>query len=106
EASFVARAQCVVDQFDSYQVLPGERVNGALTLGENIADLGGLTVAYHALADSGELGSEGDGFTPQQIFFLAYAQTRCESARPELISSRLLTDPHAPESTRVNGPLS
>jgi putative endopeptidase len=105
-ASFTQRAQCVVDQFDAFEPLPGEHVDGALTLGENIADLGGVNIAFSALFDgnAGEVG--GDGFDAKQVFFLAYAQVRCENVRPDLQSQWLLTDPHAPGQLRVNGPLS
>jgi len=104
-AGFESRAQCLVDQFDGYQALPGQFVNGQRTLGENIADLGGVTTAYHALFD-GPGSDGGDGFTAEQLFFLAYAQNYCEIARPELVSQRLLTDEHSPAKFRVNGPLS
>lgn len=105
DASFAERAQCIVDQFDRYEPLPGEHVDGAMTVGENMADLGGVTAAYHATFDGRTL-EGGDGFDATQIFFLAYAQNYCENARPELVSARLLTDPHAPGKFRVNGPLS
>jgi endothelin-converting enzyme/putative endopeptidase len=106
EASFEERAQCVEEQFDAYEALPGEHVNGALTLGENIADLGGVTLAYEALFDGSEEESGSDGFDAAQTFFIAYTQTRCENIRPDLQSQRLFTDTHAPARLRINGPLS
>ena len=106
EASFAERAQCLVDQFDAFEALPGEHVNGALTIGENIADLGGVNIAYAALFDGGDEEPGGDGFDAHQVFFLSYAQTWCENVRPDLQSQRLLTAPHSPGRFRVNGPLS
>jgi endothelin-converting enzyme/putative endopeptidase len=104
ETSFGERAQCLVDQFDGYEALPGEWVNGELTVGENIADLVGIATAHRALVDGPEV-EGGDGFSAEQVFFIAYAQTRCENARPEWTAARLVTDPHAPPKLRVNGPL-
>ncbi|MFS8065975.1 MAG: M13 family metallopeptidase [Byssovorax sp.] len=106
EASFEERSQCLVDQFDAFEPLPGEHVDGELTLGENIADLGGLNIAFAALFDENEDEVGGDGFDAKQVFFLSYAQTWCENVRPDLRSYWLLTDPHAPGNLRVNGPLS
>ena len=106
EASFDERTQCLVNQFDAFEPLPGEHVNGDLTLGENIADLGGLTIAHAALFDESEPATGGDGFDAEQVFFLSYAQVWCENVRPDTQSQWLLTDPHAPGKLRVNGPLS
>ncbi len=105
-ASFEERTTCLVDQFDAFEPLPGEHVNGDLTLGENIADLGGLTIAHAALFDESEEATGGDGFDAEQVFFLSYAQVWCENVRPGTQSQWLLTDPHAPGKLRVNGPLS
>ncbi len=106
EASFKDRAQCISDQFDGYEALPGEHVNGAFTLGENIADLGGINIAYAALFDGEGDETGGDGFNAKQVFFLSYAQTWCEDVRPDFQSYLLLVDPHSPGRFRVNGPLS
>ena len=106
EESFAKRAACIVGQFDAFTPLPGEHVDGTLTLGENIADLGGLSVAFDALFDGNDDEPASDGFSAKQVFFLSYAQTRCENVRPDLVSQRLLTDPHSPGEDRVNGPLS
>jgi putative endopeptidase len=104
---FKARAQKVVDQYSSYEVLPGVHVNGELTLGENIADLGGVTLAYEALERS-LVGKERkliDGFTPEQRFFISWAQVWRTNAR-ESEARRLVTiDPHAPGMFRAIGPL-
>jgi putative endopeptidase len=109
-AAYKTRAQLVSDQFDAYTVLDSAtHVNGKLTLGENIADLGGLTIAYAAFQKSlagKPRPANIDGFTADQRFFLSWAQVWRQSMRPE--QSRLLVnvDPHAPSVWRVNGPLS
>jgi putative endopeptidase len=83
-------------------------VNGRLTLGENIADLGGLTVAYYAMekAIANKPHAKIDGFTPEQRFFLGWAQVWRSLARPEQALQSLKTDSHSPNKWRVNGPLS
>jgi predicted metalloendopeptidase len=82
-------------------------VNGELTLGENIADLGGLTMAYYALQLAlGDTGRERiDGFTPEQRFFLAWAQVWRRNVRPEALKLQVNTDSHAPAHYRIDGPL-
>ena len=105
---FDARAQKVVDQFDSFEVLDSLFVNGKLTLGENIADLGGATLAFHALEK--ELEERGkpekiDGFTYQQRFFLGWAQVWHMNMTEEELRKRIATDPHSPGEYRVVGPL-
>ncbi|MDP9205545.1 MAG: M13 family metallopeptidase [Gemmatimonadota bacterium] len=99
----------VSSQFDSYTVLDSLHVNGKLTLGENLADLGGLSIAYaaleKALADKGRP-SLIDGFTPEQRFFLAWAQIWRQNINPEAQRVRINTDPHSPGVWRTNGPLS
>jgi putative endopeptidase len=102
---FNRRAQCLVDQYDRYAPLPGAMVDGALTLGENIADLGGLKLAYAAFhAPDGGDGEGAPGhFTPDQQFFLAYAQGWCEKDRPAFLRGLLQSDPHPPWQTRING---
>jgi putative endopeptidase len=94
--NFEARAKCVQDQFDSYQVQPGVHENGKLVLGESIADLGGLTIAYKAfkMTPEGKSQSKIDGFTPDQRFFLAWARTWASTERPELELLLVKTDPH------------
>ena len=102
------RANKVAEQFDAYQVAPGASVNGRLTLGENIADLGGLAIAYSALQKA--LGSAPrtpiDGYTPDQRFFLSYARVWRRVMRPEAEINQVRTDPHSPGRFRVIGPLS
>jgi putative endopeptidase len=110
-ASYKQRATLVSNQFDAYTVAGDTalHVNGKLTLGENIADLGGLTIAYYALEKA--LAEKGrpapiDGFTPEQRFFLSWAQVWRRLQRPEAERLQVNTDPHSPAQWRVNGPLS
>ena len=105
---FGERAGMVERQYDAFTVLDTVHVNGKLTLGENIADIGGVTVAYYALqrALEGKPRPLIDGFTPEQRFFLAYAQARRGVMRPEQLRIMIQTDPHSPGEFRVNGPLS
>ena len=105
--AFEARAQKVIDQFDGYEALPGLHVNGKLTLGENIADLGGLSIAYEALQRSlqGKERKLIDGLTPEQRFFISWAQVWRSNMRENMLRQRVATDPHAPASFRSIGPL-
>ena len=105
---FVRRASCVEKQFSSYVSVDDLHVNGKLTLGENIGDLGGLKISYAAFrkAQQGKKTAPIDGFTPDQRFFLGWAQVWCSAQRPEEARLRVQTDPHAPERYRVIGPLS
>ncbi|HKV51877.1 MAG TPA: M13 family metallopeptidase [Gemmatimonadaceae bacterium] len=109
-AKYDAQAKLVVDQFDSYTVLDSStHVNGKLTEGENIADLGGLKIAYLAMEKSlQEKGRPGliDGFTPEQRFFLGWAQVWREETRPEMQRTLVHTNEHAPAKWRVDGPFS
>jgi putative endopeptidase len=107
-AKYKSAAQRVVEQFNGFTVVDSvSHVNGRLTLGENIADLGGLTVAYFALekALGNKPRSKVDGFTPEQRFFLAWAQIWRELQRPETQLQLIKTNPHSPGRWRVNGPL-
>jgi predicted metalloendopeptidase len=101
------RARAIVAQYDAYAGVDGLNVNGKLTLGENIADLGGLRIAYLGLerALDGKPRGKIDGFTPEQRFFLAFAQAWRSRVRPEQERLRLLTDSHSPPRYRVQGPL-
>ena len=105
---FTTKAQTVVDQYNGYTVLDNLHLNGRLTLGENLADLGGITLAYEAfqLTDQAKSNQKIDGFTPDQRFFLGYAQVWREKVRPEAERTGVQTDPHSPGKYRVNGPLS
>src|SRR5215471_697324 len=107
--SFKERAQCVIDQFNGFQVDTGLNENGKLVVGESIADLGGLVVAYAAFQKSMEgkpRPANIDGFTPEQRFFLGYARGWATSARPQLERLLVTVDPHPLPRFRVNGPLS
>ncbi|HLT63739.1 MAG TPA: M13 family metallopeptidase, partial [Pseudohongiella sp.] len=108
ETGFTERAQRMIDQFNAYEPLPGLHIQGALTLGENIADLGGLTVAHKAwqLSLNGQPAPEIDGFTGEQRFFLGWGQIWRIKAREESQRQQLITDSHAPGQYRVLGPLS
>jgi endothelin-converting enzyme/putative endopeptidase len=104
---FEHRADCVVNEYTGFSPVSGVNLNGKLTLGENAADNGGIHLAYMALMDAlaKRVLPKLDGFTPQQQFFLGYAQIWCENSTEQ--SSRLLanTDPHSPGQFRVNGVL-
>jgi predicted metalloendopeptidase len=106
---FDAQTERLVKQFDKFEALPDLSVNGKLTLGENIADLGGIAIAYDglilALRDEGGDGSI-DGLTAVQRFFVSYAVTERGATREEALRSQVQIDPHAPSPFRVNGPLS
>jgi putative endopeptidase len=107
--AFEERAQCIIDQFNGYEVEKGLNQKGELVVGESIADLGGLTIAYAALQKSMEgkpRPKNIDSFTPEQRFFLAYAHNWATNIRPEF--ARFLTnqDPHPLARFRANGPLS
>ena len=107
-AKFKERSQAIVKQYNEYEPLKGLHVNGELTQGENIADLGGLKIAYAAFkkATAGKPQEKIDGFTPDQRFFLAFAQIWRSKIRDEDQKLRLNTDPHSPARCRVVGPLS
>ena len=102
-AAFAKRTAVLAEQFDTYEPLPGLHVNGALTLGENIADLGGLTIAYDAYRASlgGREAPVIDGLTGDQRFFLGWAQIWRLKYRDADLRRRLLTNPHAPAAQRV-----
>lgn len=105
---FTAKAKVVAEQYNNFTVLDNLKVNGNLTLGENIADIGGLELAYEAfkLTDEGKSDEKIDGFTPDQRFFLSFAQVWRIKTRDETMRMRIQTDPHSPEMYRVNGPVS
>ncbi len=107
-ANYQQRADCVEKQFSSFKVEDGLNQNGKLVLGESIADLGGLKIAYKAFqkAVEGKPRAMIDGYTPEQRFFLGWAQVWGRNQRPEAMRLQALTDPHPLSRFRVNGPLS
>ena len=102
---FEARAKRLATQYSQYEPVPGFHVNGELTLGENIADLGGLVIAYKAYQNSlvGKTDRVIDGYTGDQRFFFGYAQSWMEKSRDEALITLVKSDPHAPPQCRVNG---
>jgi endothelin-converting enzyme/putative endopeptidase len=102
---FSDRTQCVVDQYAQYVVVDDVHINSRLTLGEDVADLGGLILAHIAwLAQTAaETLQAKDGLTPEQRFFVGYAQWACENQRPENLRLHAKIDPHSPGRYRVNG---
>lgn len=107
-AKFKAKTAQVVKQYDAYTLFGNVHVNGSLTQGENIADIGGLAIAYDAfkMTKQGKSNEMIQGFNPDQRFFLGFAQIWRWKDREENMRTRLLTDPHSPEMFRINGPLS
>ncbi len=105
---YKARADKIVQQYAEYEPLPGMHINGELTQGENIADDGGVKLAFAALqkALKDKPREKIDGFTPEQRFFLGWAQVWRANTRDEAMKLRLNTDPHSPTKYRTNGPLS
>jgi putative endopeptidase len=105
---FTARTQALAAQYSAYEPLPGEHINGELTLGENIADLSGLTVARRAyeLSLGGRPAAVLDGFTGEQRFFLGFAQVWRGKMRDQDLRAQLLSDPHSPNEFRANGVVS
>jgi len=101
------RTTLLVKQFDAFEPISSMHIDGTLTLGENLADLAGLIVSYDAFRHSqeGRAATPKDGFTPEQRFFLSYAETWRFKIREEALRAHLLTDEHAPPKYRVLGPL-
>tara|TARA_R110002124_G_scaffold9222_10_gene47537 strand:+ start:4087 stop:6144 length:2058 start_codon:yes stop_codon:yes gene_type:complete len=107
-AHFEAQTKVLVEQFNAYEPLPGTHIDGQLTLGENIGDLGGLTIAYHAYRNYLDDTHNGeapiiDGMTGDQRFFLAWAQVWRGIQTDDFLRSKLMTGPHSPGAYRVNG---
>ena len=104
-AAFNERAQCIADQYSRYTVVDDIRINSRLTLGEDVADLGGLILAWMAwkAETAGQALEPRDGLAPEQRFFVGYAQWACENQRPENLRVNAITDPHSPGKWRVNG---
>jgi endothelin-converting enzyme/putative endopeptidase len=105
-AEFEKRAACIANEYSSFTSVDDVKLNGRLTLGENSADNGGLRVALMALQDT--LKGREDlvaGFTPEQRFFLGFAQIWCENNTPESLRQQAMTNPHSPGRFRVDGTL-
>jgi endothelin-converting enzyme/putative endopeptidase len=102
---FEKRAQCIVDQYAQYTIVDDIKINSKLTEGEDVADLGGLILAYMAwkMQTKGQQLENRDGFTPDQRFFIGYAQWACENQRPENLRANAITNEHSPGKYRVNG---
>jgi endothelin-converting enzyme/putative endopeptidase len=107
-AEFEKRGQCLADEYSSFVPVADVHLNGRLTLGENTADNGGVRLSYMALQDrlkAHPAASKIDGFTPEQRFFLAFAQIWCQNITPESARMLATTDPHSPGRFRTNGVL-
>ncbi|MGD0731767.1 MAG: M13 family metallopeptidase [Terracidiphilus sp.] len=107
ERKFNERTECMVKQYDAIEAVPGVHLNGKLTLGENLADLGGLWLAWLAWLDKAEtahldMAAKTDGYTPDQRFWIACAQQWCTQTRPEQLRTQAQSDPHAPDEYRTN----
>jgi putative endopeptidase len=107
DAEFKQRVGCISDEYSHFSPVPGVNLNGKLTLGENGADNGGVRLAYmaleQALQDGTVANKQLDAYTPEQRFFLGYAQVWCQNVRPEEARQRAYTDPHSPGQFRVDG---
>jgi len=105
---FVKRASCISDQYSTYTIIDDIKINGKLTLGEDVADLGGLILAYMAWKEDtkGQTLPPLDGLTPDQRFFVGYGQSWCGETRDETKRLRATVDPHSPEKYRTNGVVS
>ncbi len=107
KTNYQKRTKVLEDYFSNVEVLPGKKINGKQTLGENIGDNGGLNVSFRALQNAMKQNplNEKDGFTPEQRFFLAYARLWAANARPEIVDYLINTDVHSPNIARVNAAL-
>ena len=107
QQKFQAKAKQVIALYDNFTILDTMHVNGALTTGENMADIGGLAIAYDAfkMTKEGQDTTKIDGFTPDQRFFISFAQIWRSKIKDESARLRINTDPHSPPMYRVNGPL-
>lgn len=100
---YAALTKVFVDQYNGYIAIDSVHINGELTLGENIADLGGCIIAFEAFKLNNKTTEKIDGFTPNQRFFLSLAQIWRSNARPQALREQVFTDPHSPAKFRVNG---
>ena len=105
---FEQRASCISDQYSQYVAVDDIKINGQLTMGENVADLGGLMLAYMAWQNQtrGKTLNPIDGFTPEQRFFIGYGQGWCAETRDETKRMYATIDPHSPDKYRANGVVS
>jgi putative endopeptidase len=106
--AFAEATRCVVDQYAQYEAVPGVKLNGALTAGENIADIGGVKIAYRAYhawraQQKGPPPAQVDGLSDDQLYFLAYGQSWCAKILPEALETLAHSNPHSPPQWRVNG---
>ncbi|HYV50222.1 MAG TPA: M13 family metallopeptidase [Myxococcaceae bacterium] len=106
--AFDAATQCVVDQYSKYEAVPGVHLNGKLTAGENIADIGGVKLGFEAYQayrakQKPAPAAKVEGLTDDQLYFLAYGQSWCAKLRPEYLEMMAHTNPHSPPKLRVNG---
>jgi putative endopeptidase len=106
--NFDKRAEVIIKQFDNYTPIDTLHINGKLTVGENIADLGGISISFEAFRGTEEYkeGKKIDGFTPAQRFFLSFANAFRQKSREQYARMLLQVDPHSPNKFRVNGPMS
>ncbi|MGB9456004.1 MAG: M13 family metallopeptidase [Bryobacteraceae bacterium] len=103
-AAFEKRAACIADEYSGFTAVDDVKVNGKLTLGENTADNGGARVAYMAMENAlNGKGATIDGYTPEQRFFVGFAQVWCQNQAPQEARQRAFTDPHSPGRVRVIG---
>jgi putative endopeptidase len=107
-ARFAEATRCVVDQYARYEAVPGVKLNGKLTAGENIADIGGVKLAFQAYqtwkaAQKPPPPAQVDRYTDDQLYFMAYAQSWCDKMTPEVLETRAHSNPHSPPVWRVNG---
>jgi len=103
--AFEERVQCVRDQYAQYTIVDDIKINSKLTSGEDVADLGGTLLAYIAWKDAtaNEKLEDASGYTPDQRFFIGFAQWACENQRPENLRVSAVTNPHSPGKYRING---
>jgi predicted metalloendopeptidase len=110
KGKFEAATKCVQDQYSQYEAVPGVKLNGELTSGENIADIGGVKLGLAALAAWQKAHPNErrtvKGFSDEQLFFLAYSQGWCSKETPQFLETLARTNPHSPPRWRVNGPMS
>jgi predicted metalloendopeptidase len=107
EAEYMKRAKVLVEQYNEFEPLPGLKVNGELTLGENIGDLTGVVIAYRAylLSLKGQPGPVIDGIPADQRFYMGWVQAWAGKSRDDAMRQQVLTNPHSPDQYRANGPL-